>query len=71
MQSRRSVYSSLHQSFPSAMLELPVLFRIGAELLVGASVLSVANSRKELALLAGTFLVGLSTLELMLHAGGF
>ena len=53
------------------MLEFLIFFRIEAELLVGASVLSVANSRKELALLEGTFLVGLSTLELMLHAGGF
>ena len=53
------------------MLELPVLFGIGAELMVEASVLRVVNSRKELALLAGTFLVGLSTLEIMLHAGGF
>ena len=53
------------------MLEFSVLFSIGAELLVGASVLSVANSRKELALLARTVLVGLSKLELMLHAGGF
>ena len=53
------------------MLEFPIFFRIGAELLVGASVLSVANSRKELALLAKMVLVGLSTLELMLHAGGF
>ena len=53
------------------MLEFPVLFRIGAEIIVGASVLSVANSRKELTFLAGTFLVGLSTFEIVLHAGGF
>ena len=53
------------------MSEFPVLFRIGAEIMVEASVLSAANSRKELGLLAGTFLVGLSTLEIMLHAGGF
>ena len=53
------------------MLELPVLFRIGTELMEWASVQGVVNSLKELALLAGTFLVVLSRLEIMLHAGGF
>jgi hypothetical protein len=38
--------------------------------LVGAPNLAMANSRKELGLLAGTFLVGLGALEMVLHVFG-
>jgi hypothetical protein len=36
----------------------------------GATVVSVANSKKDFALLAGTFLVGLSALEAVMHVFG-
>ena len=52
------------------MPEFLILFRFYGELLVGASVLSVANTKKELGLLAGTFLIGLATLEVALSAMG-
>ena len=52
------------------MLNLPISFRFFNAALVGVSVLSVANSKKEFGLLTGTFLFGLSALELMLHVAG-
>ena len=52
------------------MFSLPIFFRFGLAFLVGATVVSVANSKKDFALLAGTFLVGLGTLEAVLHAFG-
>ena len=57
-------------SLPVDMLNLPISFRFFGATLVGDSVLSVANSKKELGLLTGTFLFGLSALELMLHVAG-
>ena len=52
------------------MAALPISFRFLGTLIVGASVLSVANSKRELGLLTGTFLIGLSALEIALHVAG-
>ena len=48
------------------MLALPILFRFLLLAFVGATVATVANSRKDLALLAGTFLLGLGAIEAVL-----
>ena len=64
------LYISTPGSLPVDMLNLPISFRFFGATLVGDSVLSVANSKKELGLLTGTFLFGLSALELMLHVAG-
>ena len=48
------------------MLGLPILFRFCLLAFVGATVISVANSKKDFALLAGTFLIGLGALEAVL-----
>ncbi len=48
----------------------PILFRVFLWSSVGATVVSMANSKKDLALLAGAFLFGLGTLETVLHAFG-
>ena len=48
------------------MLGLPVLFRFRLLAIVGATVVSVANSKKDFALLAVTFLIGLGALEAVL-----
>ena len=66
----KGIYISTGKSLPISMPRLPVFFRFTGELLVGASVLSVANTKKELGLLAGTFLIGLATLEAVLSAMG-
>ena len=52
------------------MSALHFFFRFGPTVLVGAPSLAMANSPKDLGLLAGTFLVGLGALEMMLHAFG-
>jgi hypothetical protein len=48
------------------------IFSLGLveQFLVGAPNLAMANSRKDLGLLAGTFLVGLGALEMVLYAFG-
>ena len=48
------------------MLGLPILFRFCLLVFVGATVVSVANSKKDFALLAGTILLGLGALEAVL-----
>ena len=48
------------------MLGLLILFRFCLLAFVGATVVSVANSKKDFALLAGTFLIGLGALEAVL-----
>ena len=48
------------------MFALPILFRFVLLAFVGATVASVANSKKDFALLAGVFLLGLGTLEAVL-----
>ena len=52
------------------MSALYFFFRFAQAVLVGAPNLAMANSPKDLGLLAGTFLVGLGALEMMLHAFG-
>ena len=52
------------------MSALYFFFRFGQTVLVGAPNRAMANSTKDLGLLAGTFLVGLGALEMMLHAFG-
>ena len=53
------------------MLELQIPFRFIGALLVGSALLPMAQNPKELALLGGTFLLGLGALELALRVGGF
>ena len=48
------------------MLGLPILFRFSLLVFAGATVAAVANSRKDFALLAGIFLLGLGALEAVL-----
>ena len=48
------------------MLGLPILFGFVLLAFVGATVASVANSKKDFALLAGVFLLGLGALEVVL-----
>ena len=48
------------------MLALSILFRFFLLAFVGATVAIVANSRRDFALLAGTFLLGLGALEAVL-----
>ena len=55
----------------NAMLGLPVFVRFFLLAFVGATVATVANSRKDFALLAGTFLLGLGALEAVLTLVGF
>ncbi len=61
---------SLSSLLQADMAALPISFRFLGALIVGASVLSVANSKRELGLLTGTFLIGLSALEIALHVAG-
>ena len=49
---------------------LPIVFRFLLLAFAGATVVSVANSKKDFALLAGTFLVGLGALEAVMHVFG-
>ena len=53
------------------MLELQVSFRLFRALLVGSSLLSMASTKKELALIGSTFLFGYGALELVLRFGGY
>ena len=48
------------------MFALPILFRFVLLAFVGATVASVANSKKDFALLAGVFVLGLGVLEAVL-----
>ena len=48
------------------MFDFPILFRFVLLAFVGASVVSVANSKNDFALLAGTFVIGLGALEAVL-----
>ena len=52
------------------MLELSIPFRFFGALLVGSALLPMAKNPKELALLGGTFLIGLGALEVCLRLGG-
>jgi hypothetical protein len=52
------------------MLSLQISFRFLIELITGTAVLLMAKNFKEASLLAGTFLLGLSAVEAMLHFMG-
>ena len=65
-----SVYISEWGLSRNNMSSLYFFFRFGGTVLVGAPNLAMANSRKDLGLLAGTFLVGLGALEMVLYAFG-
>ena len=64
----------LHPSLPRAIhfeIEwLPISFWFVGPIVVVVSALIVASSKKELGLLAGTFLFGLGVLELALQIAG-
>ncbi len=53
------------------MLGLQTSFRFGPTLFLGPALQPMAKSKKELAFLGGTFLVGLGALEVCLRFGGF
>ena len=52
------------------MLGLPIVFRFLLMAFAGAIVATVASSKKDFALLAGTFLLGLGALEVVLNFFG-
>ena len=52
------------------VLELQIPFRFIGSLLVGSTLLFMANSKKEIALMGSTFLFGLGALELVLRFSG-
>ena len=52
------------------MLGLPILFRFFLMAFAGAIVATVGNSKKDFALLAGTFLLGLGSFEAVLNFFG-
>ena len=58
------------ESLPFEIADLPVSFRFVGAFVVGVSAITVANSKKELGLLTGTFLLGLGVLELALQVAG-
>ena len=66
----QSVYISEWGLSRNNMSSLYFFFRFGGTVLVGAPNLAMANSRKDLGLMAGTFLVGLGALEMVLYAFG-
>ena len=53
------------------MLELQVCFRFIREILKGSALISMVQTPKEIALLGGSFLIGLGALEVCLRFGGF
>ena len=53
------------------MFELQNLFRFFGALLMVSALMSMAQNRKEMALLGGTFLLGLGALEIALRVSGF
>ena len=55
----------------SDSLELQNPFIFFASLIMGSALLPMASSKKELALLGGTFIFGLSALEMVLRIGGY
>jgi len=64
----------LHGSLPRPLTFdidlLPISFRFVGAIVVACSALLVASSKKELGLLAGTFLFGLGVLEVALQVAG-
>ena len=66
MTAPQRIYITTWRCTSSAMFDIPILFRFVLLAFVGASVVSVANSKNDFALLAGTFLIGLGALEAVL-----
>ena len=64
------VQISLLQALPFDIEWLPISFRLIGAIVVIASALIVASSKKELVLLAGAFLFGLGVLEVALQVAG-
>ena len=64
------LHSSLPKSLQIDIGLLPISFRFVGAIVVVASSLIVASSKKELGLLAGTFLFGLGVLEIALQVAG-
>ena len=62
--------STLQASLPSDISFLPISFRFLGAIVVATGALTVASSKKELGLLAGTFLFGLGVLEIALQVAG-
>ena len=65
-----SLHVSLQKSLSFDIDSLPISFRFVGAIVVVASAFIVANSKKELGLLAGTFLFGLGVLEIALQVAG-
>ena len=64
------LHVSLQKSLPLGIESLPISFRLVGAIVVVASAFIVANSKKELGLLAGTFLFGFGVLEIALQVAG-
>ena len=64
------VQISLLQALPFDIEWPPISFRLIGAIVVIASALIVASSKKELVLLAGAFLFGLGVLEVALQVAG-
>ncbi len=64
------LHVSLQKSLTLDIESLPISFRLVGAIVVVASAFIVANSKKELGLLAGTFLFGLGVLEIALQVAG-
>ena len=60
----------LAKSLSVVMLPFQISFRFLFELSTGAAAILMARNFKEASLLAGTFLIGLSAVEAMLHFMG-
>ena len=70
MTAPQRVYITHSGTTCNAMLGLPIVFRFLLMAFAGAIVATVANSKKDFALLAGTFLLGLGALEAVLNFFG-
>ena len=64
------LHVSLQKSLSLDIESLPISFRFLVAIVVATGALTVASSKKELGLLAGTFLFGLGVLELALQVAG-
>lgn len=64
------LHAALQGSLPADISFLPISFRFLGAIVVATGALTVASSKKELGLLAGTFLLGLGVLELALQVAG-
>jgi len=64
------LHESLLRSLPIDIELLPISFRFLGAIVVVISALLVASSKKELGLLAVTFLFGLGVLEVALQVAG-